>query len=100
MTKNGLTPMGKRLDKATSDKLKGWSRESQNRVKSQIKADSRCFQVLTVLNDHQCFKTAVMLFNSEHEAVNYRDKFNQSVNGNSRYHKGYARLISPDVNKK
>lgn len=93
MTKNGLTPMGKRLDKATSDKLKGWSRESQNRVKSQIKADSSCFQVLTVLNDHQCFKSAIIVFTSEHDAVDYRDKFNRSK-------RGYARLISPDVNKK
>lgn len=88
MTKNGLTPMGKRLDRATSDRLKRWNDEYWNRVKSQIKADSSCFQVLTVLNDTQCFKSAVMLFNSEHEAVDYRDKFNQSK-------RGYARLISP-----
>lgn len=93
MTKNSLTPMGKRLDKATSGKIKGWNKESQNRVKSQIKTDSSCFQVLTVLNDHQCFKSAVMVFISEHDAIEYRDKFNRSK-------RGYARLISHDVNKK
>ena len=86
---NGLTPMGKYLDRETSDKLKRWD---DNTCKSAKLAKSALFCVLTV-DSEWMFKgyigsSGVTEFDNEHEAIEYIDNWHRS-------HKGYAKFVTP-----
>jgi len=83
---NGLTRMGKISD--NQEFLTEAFSDFRNRVISNKTADLNYFGVMTILTNTTTFKTSITLFNSEHDAIEYLDKWIASG-------KGYAKLLSP-----